>query len=93
MAIYALQAAGCAAHLALLQPWLHALSLAAAALVAWAGVTSWRNSRALDTTPGNGAAQAMGSRGCMAQSGVFVSAIFLLLIVVGDIPAFVLKPC
>jgi|GEM_PF-4003365 hypothetical protein len=90
MAIYSIQAAGgCAAHLPGVELVMHLISLAAALVVGRAGWLAWRHARALEP----GSAELIGPRGCLAQSGVYVSALFLLAIVLGDIPVFVLRPC
>jgi len=92
MLIYGLQATGCAARLPLLHVALHAVSMLAVGVVAWAGLTSWRYLQALDSaehTLATGGQLA----GCMALSGVLVSALFLLLIILSDIPVFVLRTC
>jgi len=92
MVVYSLHAIGCAARFPSLDVLLHIVSLAALAIVVWAGITSWRYVRgfdAVDQTISSGGQLG----GCMALSGVLVSAIFSLLIILGDVPVFVLRPC
>jgi len=92
MLIYALQAIGCAARFPLLDMMLHLVSLLALVVVAWAGIVSWRYVRTFDAVQHTiSSGGQLG--GCMALSGVLVSAIFGLLIILGDVPVFALKTC
>ena len=71
---------------------LHGLTLVLGVVTIGSAVVAWRAGQA-EGEPGAASAEARERRAFMAHVGTSLGALFLLLILAGDIPNFVVSPC
>lgn len=71
----------------------HILTLVFALITLYAGYLAWRRWRALNQSEETVAGGGGSSAAFLALSGVFLNAVFLLLILAEDIATFVLSAC
>lgn len=93
MVSYAVASVTCGTQASVGNVILHLITLGAAAIAAYGGVLAWRRWRAFDAREEVVASGGGDSTQFMALAGMFVSAIFVLLIISEDIAIFVLHPC